>query len=58
VSFDNEDVAVAFSFISVNSLSGGKVSEVGEWGEKEGGRGKKEGREGGVVSRASLESAP
>jgi len=31
---------------------------VGERGEKEGGRGKKEGREGGVVSRARLESLP
>jgi len=34
------------------------VSEVGERGEKEGGRGKKECREGGVVSRARLVSLP
>ena len=34
------------------------MSEVGEWGEKEGGREKKEGREGGVVSRARLSSLP
>jgi len=35
------------------------VSELGEWGEREGERGK-EGRQGGVVSRASLyiESLP
>ena len=31
---------------------------MGERGEKEGGRGKKEGREGGVVSQARLESLP
>ena len=31
-----------------------KVSEVGEWGEREGGKGK-EGRQGGVVTRTRLE---
>jgi len=31
-----------------------KVSEVGEWGEREGGQGK-EGRQGGVVTRTRLE---